>query len=97
MKLLLSVGVAVWDTLHACIRPGSLDAGITDEVANDFYSFFDTYPNITHVFFNGSKAERAFRRHALPGLTNARQMTFDRLPSTSPAHHSGQWRQCELR
>ena len=39
VKLLLSVGVAVWDTLHACIRPGSLDAGITDEVANDFYSF----------------------------------------------------------
>ena len=31
VKLLLSVGVAVWDTLHACIRPGSLDAGITDE------------------------------------------------------------------
>jgi hypothetical protein len=37
--------------------------------ANDFPGFFDEYPNITHVFFNGIKAEKAFRRHALPALT----------------------------
>jgi hypothetical protein len=34
-----------------------LDVSI--EVANDFPALFAKYPNITHVFFNGSKAERA--------------------------------------
>jgi hypothetical protein len=29
-------GVALWDSLQACVRPGSLDARITNEIANDF-------------------------------------------------------------
>jgi TDG/mug DNA glycosylase family protein len=45
-----------------------LDASITEEVANDFPVLFAEYPNITHVFFNGRKAEKAFRRHVLPAL-----------------------------
>ena len=40
---------------------------------------------VIHVFFNGMKAERAFRRYALPALTED-QHIFARLPSTSPAH-----------
>ena len=82
---LQSVGVALWDTLQACTRPGSLDASITEEVANDFPALFAKYPKITHVFFNGSKPEKSFRRHALPGLS------FARLPSTSPAHTAMQF------
>jgi len=62
-----------------------LDAAITDEVASDFAGFFKKHPNITHVFFNGKKAENAFRRHALPLLTEDRHI-FQRLPSTSPAN-----------
>jgi hypoxanthine-DNA glycosylase len=85
VALLQSTGVALWDSLQACVRPGSLDASITDEVANDFPGFFDKHPNITHVFFNGMKAERAFRRYAFPALTEDRHI-FARLPSTSPAH-----------
>jgi TDG/mug DNA glycosylase family protein len=84
---LQSTGVAVWDTLQACIRPGSLDASITQEVPNDFSAFFAWYPNITHVFFNGGKAEDVFRRRVLPGLPQAEaHRVFTRLPSTSPAH-----------
>jgi TDG/mug DNA glycosylase family protein len=30
---LQSAGVALWDSLQACVRPGSLDASITEEVA----------------------------------------------------------------
>jgi hypothetical protein len=37
------------------------------------------------VFFNGSKPEKAFRRHVLPALLQDRYV-FARLPSTSPAH-----------
>jgi TDG/mug DNA glycosylase family protein len=82
---LQSAGVALWDSLQACVRPGSLDASITEEVANDFPAFFAKYPNITHVFFNGRAAEATFRRHALPSLLEDRHV-FSRLPSTSPAH-----------
>src|SRR4051794_10003280 len=82
---LQSAGVSLWDSLQACVRPGSLDASITEEVANDFPAFFAKYPNITHVFFNGAKAEKAFRRHTLFSPTESRHV-LARLPSTSPAH-----------
>ena len=85
VAILRSVGIALWDSLQKCVRPGSLDASITEEVANDFPALFAEHPNITHVFFNGSKAEKAFRRHALPALHEDRHV-FARLPSTSPAH-----------
>ncbi|MBO0753136.1 MAG: DNA-deoxyinosine glycosylase [Bradyrhizobiaceae bacterium] len=80
----LSVGVALWDSLQACVRPGSMDKSITGEVANDFVAFFARYPDIGHVFFNGSKSEAVFCRHALPSLAEGR--VYTRLPSTSPAH-----------
>ena len=86
VELLRSVGVALWDSLQACVRPGSLDASITEEVTNDFPTLFAKYPNITRVFFNGSRAETAFRRHALPTLPKDHHIVFTRLPSTSPAH-----------
>lgn len=80
-----SAGVAVWDSLQACIRLGSLDSSISAEVANDFPAFFAKYPRITHVYFNGSKAEMVFRRRVLPSFRDT-QHVFTRLPSTSPAH-----------
>jgi hypoxanthine-DNA glycosylase len=85
VAILQSVGVALWDALQACIRPGSLDASIMEEVANDFPALFAEYPNIKHVFFNGGMAEKAFRRHVLPALPEDHHI-FARLPSTSPAH-----------
>ena len=45
---------------HACTRPGSLDASITEEVANGCPALFAKYPSITNVFFNGRKPETAF-------------------------------------
>ena len=35
VAILKSVGVALWDSLQACIRSGTLDASIKEEVAND--------------------------------------------------------------
>jgi hypoxanthine-DNA glycosylase len=85
VRILEETGIAVWDSLQACFRPGSLDSAITDEVPNDFATLFARYPKITHVFFNGAKAESAFRRHVLPTLSDSHHI-FTRLPSTSPAH-----------
>ena len=81
---LLDSGIALWDVLQSCVRPGSLDSDISDEIPNDFAKFFAAHPGITHVFFNGGKAERSFQRRVLPDLQT--RLEFTRLPSTSPAH-----------
>lgn len=79
--------IALWDVLHSCIRPGSLDSDIRQEIANDFPSFFAAHPSITTVFFNGRKAEHAFRKQVAP-VTDCGRFSFHVLPSTSPANAS---------
>jgi len=86
VQALKAARVAVWDVLHSCVRQGSLDTMIKDEIANDFDAFFRAHRGITHVFFNGAKAEAAFKRHVLPAMKV--KLRFTRLPSTSPAHAS---------
>lgn len=81
-------GIALWDVLKSCTREGSLDSAIEDTsvITNDFATFHQTHPNITHVFFNGAKAEACYRKHVLPSLDVAARLRYLRLPSTSPAH-----------
>ncbi|MDD2761520.1 MAG: DNA-deoxyinosine glycosylase [Methylomonas sp.] len=87
VQLLLAANIALWDVMKSCFRPGSLDAAIAKQtiVANDFVTFFETHPAISHVFFNGAASEQAFRRLVLPNL-NDFTLHYQRLPSTSPAH-----------
>lgn len=75
-------GVAVWDVLRACVRPGSLDSNISDEVPNDFAGFFRDHPQIVHIYLNGGKAAASFRKYAAADCP----VSFTPLPSTSPAH-----------
>jgi hypoxanthine-DNA glycosylase len=87
--ILCKRGVAVWDVLRECHRPGSLDAAIVveSESANDFVAFLRRHTNIRAVFFNGQKAESLFGRHARKNVEALkRDLRFVRLPSTSPAH-----------
>lgn len=86
VRALKRARIAVWDVLHSCIREGSLDTMIEDETANDFKAFFRAHPGITHVYFNGAKAEASYRRHVLGRID--RPLRYARLPSTSPAHAS---------
>lgn len=82
-------GVAVWDVLQACFRPGSLDANIDDSsiVVNDFRKFFEGHPALRHIYFNGAKADAVYRKHVLPRLDpGSAALPLTRLPSTSPAH-----------
>ncbi len=80
-------GLALWDVLQACRRPGSLDANIAvDSIsANNFQDFFQRQPLIRHVFFNGAAADRHFKQHVLRQQTLP-SLQYQRLPSTSPAH-----------
>lgn len=86
---LVARGIALWDVIAACERPGSLDQAIRPETVrvNDFGAFFDASPGIVQVVFNGGTAEREYRRRVLPGLKlSHREIERHRLPSTSPAH-----------
>ena len=94
--LLTQSGVAVWDVLRACHRPGSLDTNIDNAtmVLNDFKALFQQYSSISAIYFNGAKAEAVFRQ-ALPLLTEVQRssLTLQRLPSTSPTHASQSFEQ----
>jgi TDG/mug DNA glycosylase family protein len=83
---LRAAGIALWDVVHSCARPGSLDASIDRDSAriNDFAAFFAAHPGISQVFFNGATAESLFRKAVLPSLAAPPDLL--RLPSTSPAH-----------
>lgn len=81
-NVLLENRIALWDALEACVRPGSLDSAIEQEVPNNFNSFLKTHPNIKHIYFNGQKAAAYFKKYIK--LENDYQLTT--LPSTSPAH-----------
>ena len=102
-RALIRSGVALWDVLGECDRPGSLDAAVmTDSmVLNDFAQFFEQHPRINVVFCNGVLAEKTYLRRVKPILTEPfDSLPVIRLPSTSPAHAAlsfeqklAQWRQ----
>lgn len=81
-NLILHNDIALWDVLQACVRPGSLDSAIAEEIPNDFTAFLKDHPHITHLFFNGQKAAHFFKRYA----TINDNYTLTTLPSTSPAN-----------
>ena len=80
---LLKSGIGLWDVIHSCRREGSLDTAIRQERAYDFEALFHRYPEIRFVGFNGAKAHDSFQKHIGFSFPN---ITFRRLPSTSPAY-----------
>jgi hypoxanthine-DNA glycosylase len=80
-------GIALWDVLHSCVRPGSLDAAIESQSvrANDIAGLLARHPGITRICFNGAAAEKLYRQHVAAHLAH-RSLDTLRLPSSSPAH-----------
>ncbi len=86
LNALADAGIALWDVIGACRRPGSLDAAI-DPVSiepNDIPSLLERHLRIACVLTNGGMATRLYRRHIAPRVR--RPLTHIGLPSTSPAH-----------
>lgn len=89
LRRLHARGVAVWDVLAYCERPGSLDGAIVrlSEVANDLATFRALHPQLQLICLNGGKAAEAFTRHVMksqPDFTDGLRVVA--LPSTSPAN-----------
>jgi len=93
-KAITSAGIAVWDVLYDCQRPGSLDSAIvrSSEVLNDFDAFFCRHSSLSLVIFNGAAASNIFHRHCKSLIEEIDRTTpgfeWHRCPSTSPAHAS---------
>jgi len=87
-EILTRAGIAVWDVLASCVRPGSLDSSIDMQSAevNDIAGLIALNAGITAVFFNGKKSEQIFRKNVLTQVATIRpDMRYISLPSTSPA------------
>jgi len=72
--------VAVWDTIVACARAGSLDSAIRDAQHGEVERIRKRAPGIRLVAFNGMTAARAERRWRDAGYATLV------LPSSSPAY-----------
>lgn len=79
--MLLSHGVALWDSIASCEIIGSSDASISAVVPNDVSLIFEA-ADIHAVFCNGKKAHELYNRHILPKSG----IEAICLPSTSPAN-----------
>jgi TDG/mug DNA glycosylase family protein len=98
LERLQQCGIAVWDVLAACERPGSLDGRIAraSEVANDIAGFRAAQPALERICLNGGKAAEAFARHiARPRPATVAGLRIITLPSTSPAN-AGQSRDAKF-
>ncbi len=86
-KYLLKHKIALWDMCQACIRSGSLDSNISDEVPNDITSFIAGHHHLKAIGCNGRESARMFRKYRV-GIEN---VTFIPLPSSSPANAGVSW------
>ncbi len=83
-ELILSHGLALWDSIGSCVVAGSSDAGIRDVRPNDLRIVLDSCP-VSRIFCNGRKSHEIYVRYIQP-LTGREAFC---LPSTSPAN--AQW------
>ena len=82
LELVRSHGIALWDVLESCIRPGALDSSIREKRLNPIPDLLNEYRNIRGVFINGRTAHDTFQK--AHGDKIDRPVFY--LPSTSPAH-----------
>lgn len=92
VNYLLDHHLALWDVLKECQRKGSADSAIRDAAANDFRAFFEQWPQIRWVAFNGQAAARLYDQLVLKPAGCRTIGDFRtglqaiQLGSTSPAH-----------
>jgi TDG/mug DNA glycosylase family protein len=78
---LTASGIALWDVVVSCERPGSADSRIRNPVPNNIAGFVQKHPSIRMVALNGSTAGRLYHQ-----LCEVPDLPTVVLPSTSPAY-----------
>ena len=79
--LILSHGLALWDSIASCVITGSSDASIRDVRANDLRIILESSP-IEKICCNGRKSHEMYRKYIRDQI--GREALC--LPSTSPAN-----------
>ena len=82
--LILSSGLALWDSIASCEITGSSDSSIRNAKENDIGIILDSC-SIEKIYCNGRKSHELYRRYI--ELQTGREAVC--LPSTSPAN--AQW------
>ena len=80
-ELILTHGLALWDSIASCVITGSSDASIREVRLNDLRIILDGAP-IERIYCNGRKSHEMYEKYILPSL--GREAAC--LPSTSPAN-----------
>lgn len=80
-ELILSHGLALWDSIASCVITGSSDASIREVCPNDLRIILDHAP-IERIYCNGRKSHEMYEKYILPSLRREAGC----LPSTSPAN-----------
>ena len=89
LDILTANGIALWDSLAASVRRGSMDSAIDHRTAqpNDFATFFSAHSSIRLIAFNGRESQKSFLRYVAVDpevpLQGIEQML---MPSTSAAN-----------
>ncbi|MBB6636100.1 DNA-deoxyinosine glycosylase [Cohnella thailandensis] len=76
-------GIAMWDVIEACERPGSLDSDIRNAVPNEVPGLLRRYPGIRVIACNGTKSHSELLKQ-YGDAPELRSRTVIRLPSSSP-------------
>ncbi|MFD2333707.1 DNA-deoxyinosine glycosylase [Cohnella sp. GCM10020058] len=83
LRFALANGCALWDTIAACERKGSLDADIREAEPTDIPGLLRAYPNIEIIVCNGGKSYETLAKHHGQDPEVKRRVVL-KLPSTSP-------------
>lgn len=83
-ELIISHGLALWDSIASCEITGSSDASIRNAKANDIGMILSSC-SIEQIYCNGRKSHELFRKYIEPAVHREAVC----LPSTSPAN--AQW------
>lgn len=91
LEVLKQNGVALWDVIESCYRPGSLDSRIAADsvAANDIAALVRRMPQLRLIACNGKTAQRLYLRHWAKVIAEQQPdnvPSIVALPSTSPAH-----------
>lgn len=74
--------IALWDSIGACYREGSLDANIMADEPNDIIGLLQEYTSIQMIACNGTKSYQTFMKNFPKSeLGNVHVV---KMPSTSP-------------
>ena len=82
--LILSNGLALWDSIASCEITGSSDSSIRNAKANDISVILSSC-DIRRIYCNGKKSHELYRKYIEPATGRSAEC----LPSTSPAN--AQW------